>query len=278
MDVAQLQEEANKALDCLLVTRSSLDVWQRKQVSNFGMGLHQNELETTEAIKEAKALSACTIWDAETPWTALISEAKVQHATCIKEIEDDCTHALVEAENHCSTAIREAESSSTSKAHSIQQSHAKDIQCLEVEAIEEEGKDHLAFHAACGTALRASPPEACGIMVTPFHLLLGNAPTSNLLSIPLGVSPSEQESAQQTPPFSTPTVTRPSPQFKQWHHLLDQAGPLSPSGATSKVTPEEPPHSKQKEGMPFHKALSRSCQEAFNRGSRLVQKAREDYY
>ena len=32
MDVAQLQEEAYKALDCLLVTRSSLDARQRKQV------------------------------------------------------------------------------------------------------------------------------------------------------------------------------------------------------------------------------------------------------
>ena len=30
--------------------------------------------------------------------------------------------------------------------------------------------------------------------------------------------------------------------------------------------------------MPFHKALSRSCQEAFSRDSRLVQKAGEDYY
>ena len=55
-------------------------------------------------------------------------------------------------------------------------------------------------------------------------------------------------------------------------------GPPSPSGATSKVTPEEPPHSKWKEETPFHKALSRSHWEAFGWDSRLVQKAREDYY
>ena len=77
MDVAQLQEEANKALDHLLVTRSSLDAWQRKQVSDFGMALCQNESETTEAIREAKALCARTIWDVETCQTALISKAKV---------------------------------------------------------------------------------------------------------------------------------------------------------------------------------------------------------
>ena len=250
------------------------------------MSLHQNESETITAIKEAKALCAnkvshlCpkTIWDVETHWTVLISEAEVWHTTHIKEIDDDCTCALAEAENCCSTAIREAESSGTSKTYSIQQSHAKDIQCLEAEAIEEEGKDCLTFLAACGTAFRASPPKACGIMVTPFHLLLGNAPTSTLLTIPLGVSPPEQEPAPQTPPFSAPAAGGPSPQSKWWHNLPDQAGPQSPSGATSKVTPEEPPHSKWKEEMPFHKALSRSHEEVFSWDSRLVQKAREDYY
>ena len=60
-DVIQLQKEANIALGCLLVTRSSLDAHQRKQVLDFEMALHQNELETTEAIKEAKALCASTI-------------------------------------------------------------------------------------------------------------------------------------------------------------------------------------------------------------------------
>ena len=189
VDVAQLQEEANKALGHLLATRSSLDARQRRQVSDFGMALSQIELETTEAVKEVKALSAHTLWDAETFQMALISKAKVQLTTCLKEIEDDCSLALAEVENCCSTTIREAESSSTSKACSTQQSHAKDIQHLEAEAIEEERKDCLAFLTTCSAALRASPPKGHGIMVTPHHLLLGNAPTSTLLSIPLGVSP-----------------------------------------------------------------------------------------
>ena len=114
-------------------------------------------------------------------------------------------------------------------------------------------------------------------MVTPFHLLLGNAHTSTLLSIPPGVSPPEWEPGLWTPPSSAPAVTGPSPRSKQWHNSLGQLEPPSPSQATSKVTPEEPPHSKQEE-MLFYKALSRSCQEAFSRDSRLVQKVREDYY
>ena len=214
MDVAQLQEEANKALCHSLVTRSSLDARWRRQVSNFGMALCQIESETSNAVKEDKALCAHTIWDVETHQIVLISEAKVWHAACLKGIEDDCSLALAEVENHCSTAIRKAESSGTSKAYSIQQSNAKDIQHLEAEAIEEEGKDCLAFLTTCSAALRASPPEGHGIMVTLYHLLLGNAPTSTLLSIPIGVSPPEWESALWTPPSTAPAATGPLPQSK----------------------------------------------------------------
>ena len=188
MDVAQLQE-ANKALHCLLVTRSSLDARQRRQISNFGTAIHQIESETTEAAKEAKALCAHTIQDMETHQMALRSEAKVWHTTCLKEIEDNCSLALAGVENHCSTTIREAKSSGASKACSTQKSHAKDIQHLEMEAIEEEGKDCLAFLTTCSAALRASPPKGYGIMVTTYHLLLGKVPTSTLLIIPWGVSP-----------------------------------------------------------------------------------------
>ena len=159
------------------------------------MVLNQNESKTTEGIKETRALCAHTIWDVGTHGTALTSNDKVWHAAYMKEIEDNCTHTLVEAENCCSSAIWDAESQGASQAHSIQQSHAKDIQCLEAEAIKEEKRDHLAFLTACDTALRASPPEAHGIMVTHFHLLLGNAPMSTLLSIPPGVSPPEPEPA-----------------------------------------------------------------------------------
>ena len=158
--ISWLQEEANKALGHLLTTRSSTDTHWRKHVSDFGMALCQNESEITKAIKEAKAFCAWTIRDAEACWAVLISKAKVWHATCIKEAGANCAHTLAEAETHCSTAIREAESQGASQAHSIQQLHAKDIQHLEAEAIEEERRDCLTFLAAWSTALRASPPKA----------------------------------------------------------------------------------------------------------------------
>ena len=181
LDVAQLQEDTNKALGCILAMRSMINACQRKEVSDFGMALQQNESEITKAIKALKALHACTIRDAEACWAVLIGKAKVWHAACIKEAEANCAHVLAEAENCCSWGA--------SQAHLIQQSHAKDIQHLEAEAIEEEKRDWLTFLTTCSTALMASPPEAHGIRVTPFHLLLGNAPTSTLLSISPGASP-----------------------------------------------------------------------------------------
>ena len=172
---------------------------------------------------------------------ALISKAKVQHVVCLKDIEDNCSLALAEVEKHCSTTIWEVESSSTSKSFSTQQAHVKDIQHLEVEAVEEEGKDCLTFLITCGAALRASPPKGHGIMITPYHLLLGNAPTSTLLIIPLGVSPPEWESAPWTPPSTAPAATGPSPPSKWQHHSPDWVGPSSPSEAPPKQPPRSHP-------------------------------------
>ena len=204
------------------------------------MALQQIESDTTEG-KKVKALCAHTIQDVETCWMALTSEAEVWHAVYLKGIEDEFSLALAEAENHCSTTIREAESNGASRTHWTQQSHTKDIQCLEAEAIKEERKDCLAFLTAWGAALRASPPKGHGIMVTPYHLLLGNAPMSNLLSIPLGVSPPEWEFAPWTPLSTAPAATGPLPWCKWQHHSPDWVGTPSPSEATSKATSEDHP-------------------------------------
>ena len=106
----------------------------------------------------------------------LIDEAEAQYATCIKEAKANCVSITAEVKNHSSMVIRKVESLGTKQAHSFQQSHAEGMQCLETEAIREDGKDHLSFLAACGVALWASHPKDCGVLVAPFHLLLGNAP------------------------------------------------------------------------------------------------------
>ena len=75
-DATHLWEEANKALGDQLMVKSSIDACPWKLVLEFSMALHENDSETTESIKEAKAI---------------------------------CTHSIQEVENCCSVAIREAE-------------------------------------------------------------------------------------------------------------------------------------------------------------------------
>ena len=111
-DTAHLWEEANKALGELLLIKSSIDAHWQKLVWELSMTLHQNNSKTTESIKEAKAI---------------------------------CSHSIQEAETLYSTAIREAEAWGTSQAGSLQQLHAKTIQHLEEEAIEEKSKGELNF-------------------------------------------------------------------------------------------------------------------------------------
>ena len=87
----------------------------------------------------------------------LVSDAEVCHVACIKEAEVNYASALAEAEDCCSAAIREAESRDASQAHWIQQSHSKDMQYLEAEAINEEMTDCLTFLTTCSATLEVSP-------------------------------------------------------------------------------------------------------------------------
>ena len=156
-DTAHLQEEGNNALGDLLVTKSSIDTHWQKLVSNFSMTVWQNESKTLEPIKEAKA---------------------------------HCAHSIKEAEALCSLAIQEAESWGATQACSIQQSPIEDIQHLKEESLEEERRDQLNFISTCQASLKASPPESHGMLIAPYHLLLGHMLISNLFTIPAGASPS----------------------------------------------------------------------------------------
>ena len=60
-DAGLLWEEANKALGELLATKSSIDTCCQKLVWELGMTFCRNEPETTESIKEAKAICNTTI-------------------------------------------------------------------------------------------------------------------------------------------------------------------------------------------------------------------------
>ena len=173
----------------LLMTRASMEAHQQKQVSDFEMALCWNEAETPKAIKEAKTHHGAAIREAEAHHTTLVREAEAHHATLTREVEDNCTTIVAEVEAHCTTDIRKAESCCMENARSTQQWHAEDMQPLEMDAMEEEGRDHQSFLAVCGVALQACPQEACGVLMGPLQLIMGNIPQATLLNIPLICAP-----------------------------------------------------------------------------------------
>ena len=105
---------------------------------------------------------------------------------------DQLCSSIKEAEACCSTAIREAAAQGASQASSIQQSHAKGIQHLEEEAIEEESKGKLNFLSTCQATLEASPLKSCGMLLTSYQVLLGHTLMSHLFSNSQEASPTQQ--------------------------------------------------------------------------------------
>ena len=176
-----------------------------------------------------------------TPDEGEMDDPTPEDIPALREAETTCAHSIKEAEAHCSTAIWEAEAQGASQASSIQQSHAKSIQLLEEEAIEEENKDQLNFLSACQAALEASPLKSGSMLLASYQVLLEHTLTFHLFSIPQGASPSQQG---LTPGASSPsahTMPRPSPRPKWWHHSPDMMDILPLSKAMSKATPKGPP-------------------------------------
>ena len=146
-------------------SRSITPIWE------LGMELHQNESETAESIKEARAICSHVTLDIEALCFSTVKEAKVAYVQTIKEAK--ATHACTiwEAETTCSVAIRDAETWGASQSKSLYRQHAKTIQDLEEQVIQEEGRSQTDFLSACQAALHASPAELKGMLVASYHIL-----------------------------------------------------------------------------------------------------------
>ena len=146
-----------------------------------------------------------------------------------------------------------------------------------MEAIGEEGKDHLSFLAACGAALWASHPKDCGVLVNPFHLLLGNMPLSTLLNICPLVSSAWHKSAPPVPHPTTPHGTwacgpiqmvTPLPQPDCIPISIRNQPKSGPWGANPL---------KEKGWNTSSQSVTRGSAEPFTRDSNLVCKVREEH-
>ena len=172
-DVGHLWEEANKALGGLLATTSSINAHWQKLVWDMGMSLCQNDSETTESIKEAKAICTHSTQEVETLCSTTIKEAKVT-----------CAHSIQEAKALFSMAVRDAETQGASQADSLHWWYIKSFQCLKEQGIEEESKSQLYFLSTCEAALWVSPMELWGALVASYHIVMGQA----LMSHPFNLS------------------------------------------------------------------------------------------
>ena len=120
-------------------------------------------------------------------------------------------------------------------------------------------------------------PKDCGVLVTPFHVLLGNAPLSTLLNIhPQYLLPNTSLPHWLLillPPWHLGTWPHPNSDNPPPARLYCQI-----NQKPSQSGPEEPSNSKRRDEMPLHKVLTGVWQEAFAMDSDLVQKVREDHY
>ena len=84
-DVAELWENANKALEELLATKSSIDAHRQRAIWELGMELHQNESETAVSIKEARAVCSHVTLEAEALCLTTVKGTKVTYVRTFKE-------------------------------------------------------------------------------------------------------------------------------------------------------------------------------------------------
>ena len=110
------------------------------------------------------------------------------------------------------------------QADSLQWRHAKSIQHLEEQAIQEEGKSQLDFLFACQAAIQASPVELCGMLVASYHILMGQAPMAPPIypctrSLSYWASTCPSGSFSNTWAFTPTQVTTPLPR-PSGHHTF----------------------------------------------------------
>ena len=101
-NMVQLQKEVNKALECLLMTRSSLVGGNKFQTLKWpSIKMSQRPLKLLGRQRPFVALPS------EKPRpTTLLWEAEAQHDTLVREAEANCPSIITETEVCCTTVIR----------------------------------------------------------------------------------------------------------------------------------------------------------------------------
>ena len=107
-DVLHLQEEMNTAIVHLLSTLAATDMHCQWAISETEVGHCQNEINTSEAIREIKAWYATRIGDAE-----------AIYGTAMRKVEAICAASTSKAEVIQVTGIRKAEAANAMQASKL---------------------------------------------------------------------------------------------------------------------------------------------------------------
>ena len=124
MDLAELQTNANKALDNLLSTKGSIDARRQRAVWDLGIMLCQNKSQAATTVKEASVICSQMALDIQTACSQSILEARTSHLVAVKEAKTTRS-LLLEAKATCSKAICEAEVQKISQDAMLHKEHGK---------------------------------------------------------------------------------------------------------------------------------------------------------
>ena len=164
----------------------------------------QNEIDTSEAIREIKAQYATAIGDAE-----------AAYGTAMRKAEAVCLASTIKVEVIQANGIRNAKATNATWASKMQWQHREAMQNLEEEALEVEKHAHQSFLWACGASLQACPSEALAKLMYPLHLLMGSLslPGPLMATSPLTTRLRNPVPSPHCP--SRPAAAVPSPRAKQ---------------------------------------------------------------
>ena len=204
MDLAELQTNANRALDDLLNTEGSIDARRWRAVWELGIILCQNESRVAASIKEAKVSCSQATLNTQTSCSWLILEAKTDFLAVVKKAKTTRGHLVQEAKAACSKAICGAKAQKVSRAAIFHKEHGKYMRNLEEQAVGEESRSHNDFLSTCQVILYNSPPQLKGALTTLYHLLLGQMPLSPPFVLPQKTSPMEEQPTTAAPPHKCP--------------------------------------------------------------------------
>ena len=174
-----------------------------------------------------------------------------------------------------SKAIDEATALRSSQSVALHREHARLMQGLEEQALEEESKSHHNFLSACQAALYHTPQPLRENLATSYHVLLG---WSSLL--PLSALPTKAPLVEEQPPMAAPPTPMPkwSPRPKRQCPLPEPQGSMSTDGTTPKAMQGGPSSPKKSEAPTWFASLKPSHAEAFLQDSSIMKKARSCFF